>query len=94
VFYVLARLSERFGSVLKMPPIYKRFYVAQGFAGLAFLANLVLVGLNLSSTHVFLGMDVALFALIFYHLPLSVAVTISLATTWKYWGWLLVEREK
>lgn len=92
--YILARLSERFGSVLKMPPLYKRYYLAEAFVALAFLAHLVRASMFLSGLDSILGLPVQLFMLIFYHLPLAVGMTIALLTTWTYWGWLITERKK
>lgn len=34
------------------------------------------------------------FYLVFYHLPLAIAVTGSLILTWRNWGWLLSESEE
>ena len=32
------------------------------------------------------------FVLLVYHLPLATAVTIGLVITWRYWSWLVTER--
>ena len=34
------------------------------------------------------------FYLVFYHLPLAIALTGSLILTWRNWGWLLRERDE
>ena len=95
LFQILAKLSERFGSVLKMRPLYKWFYVAEFFATIALIVDVLRASSTLSSTPN-LNRWVAQFTfiLIFYHIPLAIAVTIGLIITWKYWGWLITERKK
>lgn len=102
IFRILAKLSEKFGSVLKMPPIYKWFYAAEMLAAIASLAHLTQASALLSAQP-----DTALpirgslfqantleFALVFYYIPLTIALTIGLVITWKYWGWLITDRKR
>ena len=92
IFYILARLSEKFGSVLKMPPLYRWLYVSEGLATIALLAHLMQASFYLAAPRqhtLLIGLP---FTLLFHHLPLTVAATIALAVTWKYWGWLITER--
>lgn len=89
---LLNQLSRKLGAVTKMPPFYRGYYVAIALAALAFLARLVHIsGLgNLEQPEIaWLGSTG--FAILVYHVPLALAVTISLFVTWRYWSWLLRE---
>ncbi len=92
IFYILARLSEKFGSVLKMPPLYRWLYVSEGLAVIALLAHLMQASFYLAAAEERTPLTGLAFALFFHHLPLAVAVSIALVVTWKYWGWLITER--
>jgi len=89
---LLNQLSRKLGSVTKMPPFYRGYYVAialVAIAGLARLAHISGLG-NLEQPDIaWLGSTG--FALLTYHVPLALAVTISLFVTWRYWSWLLRE---
>ncbi|MFQ5576947.1 MAG: hypothetical protein ACE5G8_08165 [Anaerolineae bacterium] len=76
-----------------MPPIYKWLYVAEGLAAVAFIAHLIQASAYLSGPNNQSGVTSLAFTLVFYHIPLAAAGTIGLITTWKYWGWLITERE-
>jgi hypothetical protein len=97
----MAKLSEKFGSVLKMPPFYKWFYGAQVFAGIASLAHLIQASTYLAQSNTssappnsFLYPGSLEFTLIFYHIPLAISVTIGLLVTWKYWSWVITDRKR
>lgn len=77
-----------------MPPVYKRFYIAEVFAGIALLTHLYLAGDNLSYQidSSFVHNDIV--AIILYYFPLAISVTVGLMTTWKYWGWLIIEHKR
>ncbi len=82
-----------------MPPLYKWFYVAQIFAGIASLAHLTqastyLTQLTMTESSNPLQTNTLVFTLILYHLPLTISVTIGLLVTWKYWGWLITDRKR
>lgn len=94
-------MSEKFGSVLKMPPLYKWFYVAQFFAGIAAFAHLTQASVfltqgpdTLPTRNLYLQPNSLEFTLLFYHLPQVISVTIGVIITWKYWGWLITDRKK
>ncbi len=93
LLHILAKLSRRFGSVLKMNAVYKWYYVAEGLGIVALLAHLwqasALVSMQHSPSIVF----TPAFTLIFHHLPLALAVTIGMVVTWKYWHWLIIEKD-
>ncbi len=95
LFYIIAKLSERFGSVLKMPPLYKWFYLSEALTLVALVAHLIQAGNFLATPQNRAVRVMSLpFALVFYHLPLTIAVTLGLFITWKYWGWLITEQKK
>lgn len=89
LFYILGRLSERLGSVERMPPIYRYYYVAVIFLVIALitqvLAAQVITSASYSPTDTIL--------LLGHHLPLAIGATIGLVVTWRYWSWLVIDRE-
>ena len=87
LFYILARLSERLGSVQKMPDSYRYYYVALIFLGIAYFTHL-LVSFMLPASPTW--MTSLWFLFIAHHLPLMIGVTIGLVITWYYWSWLVV----
>ena len=89
LFYILARLSERLGSVEKMPPLYRNYYVAIIFWTLGFTAQLAMVRISLTPENFPGWLMSPWFLLVAYYLPLGIAATISLAVTWRYWSWLI-----
>ena len=93
VLVVVARLTQRWESVTSKRSHYKLFYVSAGLVGIASLARLV------RATHLDPGAEPAILAdprswlyVLAYHIPLTVAMTISLFVTWRNWGWLLHEQ--
>ena len=94
----MAKVSERFGSVLRMPPIYRWFYVAEFFASIAALAHLIQASTYLAQSTGAQDNPRQLASLevvaIFHHIPLAIAVTIGLLVAWKYWGWLITDRKR
>jgi hypothetical protein len=92
LFYILARLSEKLGSVTKMSPLYRGYYIAQIFVGIAFMAQLLQASFRLSPESAPSWLGSLQFSVIAHQVPLSIGVTISLIITWKYWSWLVTER--
>ena len=94
LFFVLAKLSERFGSVVKMRPLYRYYYPS---LLLAFIS---------ATTHIFAARTDSIaienpswvinpwFLFLAYHLPLAIAVSIAAYVTWHYWSWLITERNE
>jgi hypothetical protein len=89
LFYVLARLSERFGAVVKMEPAYRYYYLALLLAAISALTHLYAAGAVSTALSGWFSAD--WFLVLAYYLPLAVAVTISLYVTWYYWSWLITE---
>ena len=93
LFFILARLSEKLGAVIKMAAYYRWFWVGQGFLGIALIAQFLRIGVLLTKQASYLWLDTPAFYLLTYHLPMAIGVTISLVVTWRYWSWLLTERD-
>ena len=87
LYFVLARLSERLGSVEKMTPRYRYYYVAIAFLTVGLLSYLAAIQIGASR---FLWMS--WISLLTYHLPLAIGATIGLVVTWRYWSWLLQDK--
>jgi hypothetical protein len=93
LFYALARLSDRLGSVQKMSPIYRLYYVAIAFLAISALAQLLIIHASLSSSIVPAWLVSPWMTLITYHLSMTVGVTIGLIVSWRYWSWLVYHRD-
>lgn len=90
LFYILARLSHRLGSVQKMPPIYRYYYVASIFGVIGCVTQLLVARANSAP----LWWTSPWFLFVAYHLPLIIGVSLSLVITWRYWSWLITEQLK
>lgn len=93
LFFILARLSEKLGAVTRMARYYRWFWVGTGFLAVGLLSQLVYISASLtgqSNNGLFVS---PLFYLLTYHIPLGIGVSIGLAITWRYWSWLLTERD-
>ena len=93
LFFILARLSEKLGAVTKMPPYHRWFRVGQGFLVVALISQFLRISVLLTRQASYLWLDTSLFYLITHHLPMAIGVTIGLVVTWRYWSWLLTERD-
>ena len=93
LFFILARLSEKLGAVTKMAPHYRWFWVGLGFLVIALIAQFLRIGVLFAKQDSNLWLDTPVFYLITYHLPMAIGITISLVVTWRYWSWLLTERD-
>jgi hypothetical protein len=89
LFYVLARLSERFGTVVKMEPAYRYYYLALLLAVISTIIHLYTASADPTALPPWFTAD--WFLVLTYYLPLAVAVTLSLYVTWYYWSWLITE---
>lgn len=92
LFYILARLSERFGSVIKMRPQYRYYYVALAFLLIGWIAQLLVMAADLMPATLQTWLHSSWFVLLVYYVPVTIGVTIGLVVTWRYWSWLVAER--
>ncbi len=83
---VLAQLSRRLGSVTRTARYYLGLYVAAflvGFSVVIWLLDLLSwISIQQSAT----------WALLFTGLP-TIGVTLGVVFAWRYWSWLLAERD-
>jgi hypothetical protein len=91
LFYVLARLSERFGTVVKMRPLYLNYYLSVILALIGSATHIMVVSAESGSGDMPAWILNPWALLLAYHIPLAVAVTIALHATWRYWSWLITE---
>lgn len=94
VLYILARLSERLGSVEKMRPLYRYFYWAMSLVLISFLAQLLVIYAGIPENSVPQWLTSPWFTLVGHYLPLAAGVTIGIYVTWQYWSWLITESQK
>ncbi len=90
LFYVLAKLSERFGAVIKMAPIFRYYYLGVIFLAIGSITHFIVAAL-LTSGNSPVWLVAPWFLLLAYHLPLAIGLTIGLVITWRYWSWLVTE---
>jgi len=90
---ILARFGRKLGAVTKMRPFYYGYYVAIGCLCLALLTHLIRASVLLAPPDAVPSALIApIFYLLVHHLPMAIALSISLGVTWHYWSWLLKER--
>jgi len=94
LIFILAKLSARFGSVVKMAAIYRFYYLALFFVAIGALTHLVVAGANLEPQKAPGFITSPDFLFFTYHLPLAIGVTIAIIITWLYWSWLITEYNK
>nr|HID14607.1 hypothetical protein [Anaerolineae bacterium] len=90
--FLFANFSRRLGAVTKMADYYRWFMVANGFVTLAVVSQIMRGAANLAPH---LAPPVLLehwFALVSFHIPLAIGVTLDLVLVWYYWEWILRER--
>jgi hypothetical protein len=90
LLFVLGLISKRFGEATRAKPYYLGFFAAQGMLGLSLAARAANLILNLvrpeDLTHDFVWVG------LYTGLP-ALAITVSVVVAWRYWSWLLAERD-
>lgn len=94
VFYILARLSERLGSVERMAAIYRYYYVALVFLAVGYIAQLLVARVNFTPATFPTWLLSPWFTLLAHDIPLAAGVTIGIGVTWRYWSWLFNQLAK
>lgn len=87
---VLAALSRRLGHATGAAPYYVGFYVAAGLVGVGAVVRLWHIDAEvatLRNLH-----DNSLWVLLYNGAP-AVGITLALIIAWRYWSWLLAERD-
>lgn len=88
-FYILANLSRRYGDVIRLPPYYRGFYIGMALIGISFVSHLMRATVILDPQQGPALLSEDWFFILTYYLPLSLAVTIAIVISWRYWSWLL-----
>jgi hypothetical protein len=86
---VMGLLSKRLGNVTRAPRYYFGFYVATFLMGISILARLLNTGRGPEFVRE-LNSETG-WVLLYNGLP-ALAVTLGLFVAWRYWSWLLAER--
>lgn len=89
LLFVLGLISKRFGEATRAKPYYLGFFAAQGMLGLSLAARAANLILNLGPAD--LTQDF-LWVGLYTGLP-ALAITVSVVVAWRYWSWLLAERD-
>jgi len=93
VSFVLKELSWKLGSVTKMPPYYRAFYLMGGLLFIALFARLMKTALLLVPAEAIpFPLNLEGFYVTTYHIPMFLGMVVGLWATLKYWKWLLEER--
>lgn len=88
---IFSRLSERLNSVAKKKNYQPWFRVANGLIGLAALSQALRNAAVLAPGSALPLLLTPGCALLTFHVPLALGVTIELALVSFYWGWILRE---
>ena len=88
---LFGNFSRRLTAVTKMEDHYRWFPLAGLLIGLAAMSQLIRgTAIVAQSPPQFLCTP--LFALLSFHLPLALGVTLDLVLVWYYWAWILREK--
>ncbi len=88
---ILAKLSERLGSVERMSPLYRYYYIALIFLGIACVTNLLAASANLIFVNPSDWLNSPWVLLLAHYIPMTIGLTIGLVITWRYWSWLIIK---
>jgi hypothetical protein len=89
---LFANFSRRLGAVTKMNDRHRWFWMASGFVALAALSQIVRGTAALAPQEALPFLLEPWFALVTFHFPLAIGVTLDLVLVWYYWGWILKEK--
>ncbi len=88
---LFANFSRRLSVVTKMAAHYRWAYLAAGLFTLAALSQMVRGIATLAPQQALPVLLTPGFALVTFHIPIALGVTIDLAVVWYYWRWILRE---
>lgn len=84
---LLGLLSKRLGSVTNAPRHYRWFYFASILVGIGAVLRFFTLGRNLTPQ------DAGILGIFLYNGLPALGVTIGVVVAWRYWSWLLAERD-
>ena len=90
--FLFAAFSRRLGAVTKMANHHRWFGLANGFVALAAVSQVVRGIASLAPELAYPFLLERWFALVSFHIPLVIGLTLDLVLVWYYWGWILKER--
>ncbi len=86
---VIGLLSRRLGSVMRTPRYYLGFFLAAALIAISVLARLLNLGHGAAAAAQ-LNRD-PLWVFLYMGLP-AIAMMLGVVVAWRYWSWLLAER--
>ncbi len=90
--FLFANLSRRLSAVTKMADHHRWFQVANGLVALAAMSQVVRGTAALAPQLTLPILLESWFALLSFHIPLAMGVTLDLVLVWYHWGWILKEK--
>ncbi len=90
--FLFAALSRRLSAVTKMANYHRWFQLANGFVILAAMSQVIRGTAALAPDLAPRLLLEPWFALVTFHFPLVIGVTLDLMLVLYYWGWILKER--
>ena len=89
---LFASLSRRLSAVTKMPDHQSWFFVAGGLVALAAVSQVIRGTADLAPHLALSVLQEPWFALVSFHIPLAIGVTLCLVLVLYHWRWVLGER--
>lgn len=86
---VMALLSRRLGTVTKAAPYYRGFYLAAIFVAIGVGARIIHLQSEVAQIE---ELHQNIKWVLLYNGAPTLGVTIGLVVAWRYWSWLLAER--
>ena len=93
-FYIMGNLSRRYGQVIRLPPLYRGYYIGMMLICIAFISHLMRDSVILAPDQGPRLLSSETFYVLAYYLPLALAVTVAIAVSWRYWSWILKEQHE
>jgi len=91
---LFANFSRRLGAVTKMAEHYRWFWVSNTFVALAAVSQVVRGIAAVAPGLAWPFLLSPCFALVTFHIPLVIGVTVDLVLVWYYWDWILKEESE
>mgnify|MGYP003987973887 CR=1 FL=1 len=86
---LLGLLSKRMGKVTKTPSYYIGFYVGSAFVFIGVVVRIATFADKVSNTA---SSDNCISLVLLYNGAPALGITIGVIAAWRYWSWLLAER--